>query len=146
MPYKTARIPVTYKCYGDILNFNTVFPGCIRLVKTGIAINFIEIVYTQIICRTLIFYNIIFPKDPSDIFSYRHFLFLFYDQHVNLLWFCPQLMFIFKNQKTCLRFQLNLNIGIKGRMPLQHMCPPFFHIKPPPYSIIEKRFVDFLLS
>ena len=70
----------------QILYGNGVCRRSICFVKAGITIYFVKVINIQVIIGTLIFYDIMFFENPSEIFSDFVFGFNFNNQNINCHW------------------------------------------------------------
>lgn len=55
-----------YKCDRERFRIDFFYFVCVRLIQTGICVNFVKIIDTQIIVRGFVFYDIVFPEYQAD--------------------------------------------------------------------------------
>ena len=86
--------------------------------------------------------NIIFSKNPSNIFLHCISFILFHNQYINLFWLRSKLVLIVKSKFIRFLCQLNLNTCKKRRVPLKNFFV-FCHITS--YEIVCHRSLQKLL-
>ena len=121
MPEEFCRIFVARKRDRQFLHINALCCLYIRFIKTGITVYLVKIVHVQGILRTLVLYDIVSAKYPSDIFSYPLRPFFFDDQKIDLFWFPPQLVLPDKCQVRSRFCQFDLDSRAECRMPLEQL-------------------------
>ena len=138
--YHFPWITVAHKRDRDLSRLDFPDPVRIRLIKAGIPIHFIKIIYAQIIVRRLVLDNIVLPEYPSDRLAYQCILPLLDNEYIDLGRLLAQQVFL-------LQFQLfpfdlfrerDPERGSECRMPLQPLAVLFLsstHLWISPFSI-----------
>ena len=118
MIYQLLGKMIAYKCNRDFVYYDSILSPPVCFVETGVSVSPVKIIDAHIILRTFVFDDVVFAENLSNVLLYLYRRILFDNQYIDFLWLCAELMLIFKDQIFRLPLQLNLNPGIKGRMPL----------------------------